>query len=174
MIERRKGGETGVAAIRTLGGEEIAKGLERGDWSEELLKAALAVSPGSPALDLKKLTQGAFYQIEYRDGLKATVAMANGVAREFAFAARLKGEKDPVATWYQLDEERPYAHFALLLRAIEHMIHTGKPAYPVERTLLSTGVLDVALHSLAEGGKRHETPELNIKYQPADWPFARK
>ena len=52
------------------------------------------------------------------------------------------------------------------------MIHSGKPSYPVERTLLTTGVLDTAMHSLAAGGKRLATPELSIKYQAADWPFA--
>jgi hypothetical protein len=149
--------------------------LERKEWSEELFKAALAVQPRSPAPDLKKLHKdAAFYQIEYRDGLKATVAMANGVAAEFSVAVRLKGEKDPLATWYQMDEERPFAHFGLLLQAVENMIHTGKPSYPVERTLLTTGILDVALHSLADGGKRRETPELDVRYTGVDWPFGRK
>ena len=54
------------------------------------------------------------------------------------------------------------------------MIHNGQPAYPVERTLLTTGVLDSVMHSLADEGKRRETPELGVQYKPADWTFANR
>ena len=37
---------------------------------------------------------------------------------------------------------------------------TGEPQYPVERTLLVTGVLDALMHSRAEGHIRLETPYL--------------
>ncbi|MDA1052073.1 MAG: hypothetical protein O3C40_16530 [Planctomycetota bacterium] len=174
MVERRAGGETGVAHVHVLQGDAIWQARDAGQWQDELLQAALAlmpdVRPGDPQTLLKD--RAAFYQIEYRDGLRATVAMANGLAGQFGFAAKLRGREKPVATWFKLQEEAPFGHFAYLVRAIESMIHTGTPAYPVERTLLTTGVLDRVMHSLAEGGKRFETPELAIRYQPADWPFA--
>ena len=85
----------------------------------------------------------------------------------------MKGEDRPQATWFRLQENRPFGHFSHLLGAIEYTIHTGKPAYPVERTLLTTGVLDALMHSVAEGYRVIKTPELAIRYEPADWPFAR-
>ncbi len=173
MVERRKGGETGVVAVRALQGDEIAAALQRGEWSAELLQAALDETPEEPKADLSKLApSAAFYQLEYRDGLKATVAMANGLARRLVFAARLRGEEKPRVVRFVLQEGKPYGHFAHLLRAVEAMVHAGKPSYPVERTLLTGGVLDAVMHSLADGGRRRETPELDVRYQPADWPHA--
>jgi len=113
-----------------------------------------------------------FYLFDHHDGLKSAVAMANGVARHFGFAAKLKGKSEPVAVCFELEYEKPYGHFAYLVKAIDAMFQTGKPAYPVERTLLTTGQLDAIMHSFADDGRRLETPQLKIAYQPTDWPFA--
>jgi len=173
MVERRKGGETGVASVQAVRGDEIAKAEKAGRWSRELLDAAVAVTPAPPKGRPKDLSKNAvFYLIEYRDGLRAAVAMGTGLANEFAFAARVQGEAQPSATWFRLQNARPFGHFAHLLRAFEHTVHTGRPAYPVERTLLATGVLDTIMHSLAGKERLIKTPELAVAYQPADWPFA--
>ena len=46
------------------------------------------------------------------------------------------------------------------------MFLTGKAPYPVERTLLTTGLTAAGVESLFAGQKRLETPHLAIRYQP--------
>jgi hypothetical protein len=43
---------------------------------------------------------------------------------------------------------------------------TGKATYPLERTLLTTGLTAGGVESLYRGQTRFETPHLAIKYGP--------
>lgn len=177
MIERRKGAETGVKAVTCVQGEDIWKTLDRGDWSKECLEAAIERIPAHAKGDYRKPVErdkdAGLFLIEYRDGFKAAVILMNGWVYEgdggaFSFAARLKGETKPRATLYYLQQPDPFGHFAYLLRAIDNMIQTGHASYPVERTLLTTGILDAVMASKAERNRRVETPYLNVKYKPVD------
>jgi hypothetical protein len=103
--------------------------------------------------------------------------MLNGYAYEgdggaFLFAGQLQGRSKPDATLFYLQQPEPFAHFAYLVRAIDSMIQTGHAVYPVERTLLTTGILDAVMTSKAEKNRRVETPHLDIRYKPVDWPSA--
>ena len=174
LLERRRGGETGVAAVRTVRGDMIRKSELAGDWSPELFAAARRLMPSAPedTLAWKPSSEAAAYLIEHRDGLRSAVVMANGLAGHFSTALLIRGRTEPVGTWFKLQEGPPFGHFAYLVRAIEETFHTGKSAYPVERTLLTTGILDRVMHSLASDGQRFETPELAVNYAAAEWPFA--
>jgi hypothetical protein len=181
MVERRKGGETGVRSVQCLKGEAMWQALDQGRWSRTLLEAALERVPAHATGDYRKLTakteDAGVFLIEYRDGLKAAVAMMNGWAYEgdggaFTFAAQLKGQTKPVSTLFYLQQTEPFAHFAYLVKAIDRMIQTGHAAYPVERTLLTTGVLDAVMISQAEKSRKVKTPYLDFGYQPTEWPFA--
>ena len=174
LLERRRGGETGIAAVRTVSGAEIQRVGREGAWSSELFAAARQAMPGAPqdAAEWQPGPDAAVYLLEHRDGLRSAIVMANGLAGQFACAIKLRGRTDPIAIWFKLQEGPPFGHFAYLLRAIEYTIHNHKTAYPVERTLLTSGILDRVMQSRAAMGRRLETPELAISYKAQDWPFA--
>jgi hypothetical protein len=181
MIERRNGGETGVKAVQCVQGEEMWKTLDKGVWSKELLEAAIERVPAHAEGDYRaptaKSPDAGVFLIEYRDGLQAAVAMLNGWVHEgdggaFTFAGKLKDKEKPVSTQFYLQQPDPFAHFAYLVKAIDNLIQTGHSPYPVERTLLTTGILDAVMTSKAEKNRRVETPHLEIKYKAVDWPFA--
>jgi len=105
MVERRKGGETGVKAVQMLQGDAVWKALDEGRFSKELLTSALSRSDTPLGMTLEdgrtqNLVQtelrtiaknpGAYF-IEYNDGLKATMLMLDGALRDFNFAAKVKG-----------------------------------------------------------------------------------
>ncbi|MEZ4835349.1 MAG: hypothetical protein R2873_25730 [Caldilineaceae bacterium] len=89
--------------------------------------------------------------------------MLTGYLETFAYAARIDDEI--VATEFHLQGGWPYGHFSYLSLNVEEMFVTGRPSYPVERTLLTTGVLEAALESRYRGHVRVETPHLDIAYQ---------
>lgn len=181
MVERRKGGEVGVKAVHALTGEEMWKACDRGEFSKSLLEETLRLSPKNAKGDYREITAknkgAAVWLIEYRDGFKAAAAIMNGFIYEgeggsFCFACRLKGEDKPRSCQFYLQNDDPFGHFTQLVKAIEKMMLTGHVSYPVERTLLTTGILDVLMTSHHSGGKRIETPHLKVEYKPSDYPPA--
>jgi hypothetical protein len=181
FVERRRGGETGVKAVQCLQGEAMWQAQDQGRWSRPLLEAALQLMPAHAAGDYRGVTaktpDAAVFLVEYRDGLQAAMALMNGYAYEgdggaFLFAGQLKGQAKPAATLFYLQQSDPFGHFAYQVKAIEALVRTGHAVYPVERTLLTTGVLDAIFTSRTENNRRVETPHLDIRYQATDWPFA--
>jgi hypothetical protein len=118
------------------------------------------------------LNQPAAYLLEHEDGLQSAVIMTANWSGGFAFACRIKGEDRPRACWFKLQDWGPFGHFSYQLGAFEATIRAGQTVYPVERTLLTTGILDRCMHGLAGGGISVQTPELAIRYSAAPWPFA--
>jgi hypothetical protein len=180
IAERRKGGETGVQSVQCVQGKGMWEALDRGRWSGPLLEAAMKLVPAHAKGDVREATsrndEAGVFLIEYRDGFRAAVAMLNGWVYEgdggaFTFAARIKGKDRPAACLFYLQNLDPFGHFASLVKAIDSLMRTSHAPYPVERTLLTTGILDAVMTSKAEKGKKIDTPHLAIKYTPTDWPF---
>ena len=172
MVERRAGGESGVVAVTCLEGEQAwAHGQGEGAWWRELAEAACATVDGSGreegAME-DHCENPALFLVEYSDGFRGAVVMLNGYLRELAYASR-RQEGAVEATWFKCQghggEDGAYAHFSYLGLNVEEMFITGQPQYPLERTLLTTGVLEAALTSRHEGHVRLETPWLEFGYR---------
>jgi hypothetical protein len=167
MVERRAGGETGVAAVGCLEGDAVWEAGGRGLWSGELAEAACATMerrPDGPMED--HCPEPAAFLIEYRDGFRASVLMLNGCAREFAYASRAAGQVQ--AAEFYLQREYPHGHFNWLCLNFEEFVLTGISPYPAERTLLTTGILDAVMTSRHQDHARIETPHLEVSYVPPE------
>jgi hypothetical protein len=184
MVERRRGGETGVRSVRLIDGEAVWPAGEEGRWSKELLEAALSRGDSPLGLteadgrtqdllgsgELRKLARNpAAYFIEYNDGLSATLLLLNGAVKGYCFAARLKGAPDPVSTQFLLSPTPNVTYSACLVAKIDEMFTTGKAPFPAERTLIVCGILESCLISRHRGCQLVETPHLDVRYQaPAE------
>ncbi|MFN3651835.1 MAG: hypothetical protein ACK47B_19850 [Armatimonadota bacterium] len=169
MLERRRGGETGVRRVRCLSGEAVWKA----GVPQELVAAALSRSEKAEVRAAtwdrvqSRVMEPDLFELEYRDGTRGRVLMLPGLVEEFLFAARVEGRAEPLSSLFWLQDGKPFGHFARLSDAIQRMFLTGQPTYPVERTLLTTGVLDRVMQSRHRKGEPLETPELGLTYRPA-------
>lgn len=192
MVERREGGEKGVKWLQAYSGDRFWEAHDRGVWSRELFEAALyrshSLTPSRPGFnnvfptqdEMKRLVDDpasnpkrqyavgyshgpVAYHYEHIDGLRCTMILLTGVVGGFNFAAHLEDRDTPLSTHAYLPGRGPLKS---LVNAVENMFLTGEPPYPVERTLLTTGLVAAGVESLARDQTRQETPHLAISYQP--------
>jgi len=180
MVERRQGGETGVCAVQLIEGDAVWRAGEEGRWSRRLLEGALARSDSRSGIgltdgrpqdlahsgELEELVENpSAYFIEYED-LRATLLMLNGAVQDYTFAARLQREgEEVVSTQFLLPGQPNVAYSGCLMQKAEEMFVKGRAPYPVERTLLTSGMLERCLESRLDGHRRLATPELRVCYQ---------
>lgn len=166
VVERRKGGETGVRAVQCLEGEDCWNYIDQNEWVKRLFDQAISHSETRVAGNMKELVKKpAVFIVDYNDGLKAAAFLMTGLVQDFTYAVDLEGQQKPFSTLMKLQAGRPHYHFGCLVKKIEIMFNTGKAPYPVERTMLSSGILDFALESRILGYKKLETPELSrVRY----------
>ncbi len=183
MVERRRGGEVGVVWLEAYRGDRFWDALERGAWSRDLMNAALCrshtLTPAKPGFndifpsvdEMRQMVRDPVaYVYQHADGLRCAMLLMNGLVRDFNFAARLRNQPRIFSTQMYLpmpDGRTTLADFfSPLVFHMEQMFLTGKAQYPVERTLLTTGLTAAGVESLYRNQARVETPHLAIHYQP--------
>ena len=177
--------------MQALRGDAVWKAMDAGNWAAggwdpKLFQACLSRSQTlaqpdtfshrypTPAQIREWVKDPVAYRYEYSDGVKATMLMMNGLIGDFTFAARLKGESEPLSTLFYLPPTPTVTYSASLMSKAEETFLTGKSPYPIERTLLTTGLVEAGVRSLGTGQKRIETPHLAVRYQaPRESTFAR-
>jgi len=178
MSERRKGGETGVREVHALRGASLWQRLAADDCAttRDLIIAAvtrshnLPVSGGFPTgVPTFEWLQQSYpnttaYLIEHNDGMRTTMLLTN--MQDFNYAGRLKDGTSVSCQMYLPMPGRGSTtadFFNPLARHIETTMIERRTPYPVERTLLTSGMVSEGVNSLHEGKKR-QTPHLNIAY----------
>ena len=184
MVERRKGGETGVKWMQAYRGENFWNAMKEGVWPAKLLNAALCrshtLTPARegfndifPTPDQMRalVKEPVAYRYEHNDGLLCTMLLMNGLVKDFNFAAAIEGSEEPFSTQMYLpmpDGRTTLADFfSPLVNNMEKLFLTGKSPYPIERTLLTTGLTAAGVESLYRDQTRMATPQLAIRYQPS-------
>lgn len=177
MIEARAGGETGIQEVQFLEGDALWQAAEKGLWSIPVAEAAMAaeLGPGQPPLrqlmELPQVNPGPPHGIllTYKDGLKAMCLKVGGSAMRWNFACQLAGESKPCFTRFYVGPWDNRNLFKALSHSIQTHFRNGQAPYPVERTLLVTGILDASMQSRFEGGTPQQTPQLGFAYEPRDY-----
>ncbi len=165
IVERRKGAETGVASVQAVQGARVWEIGSEGGWSRELFEAALARTPSRVPGDPQQLVkEPVLFLVNYRDGLKGRVLIMNGLLRSWVFAAFPRGSRKPVSTDCRISFLL-HTHWGYMVRNFEDLVISGKLPNPVERTLLTTGILAAAFDSMSQGGAQIPTPHLEIRYR---------
>lgn len=162
LAEQRSGGETGIASIHALEGEKVWEAMDRKEWPEDLLLETLKKQENPPTGHPRgQVENPVLFKICYWDGSKGYVAQFGSFTRDWAFAFR---NKEGITSARCKMYGRPFKHFEYFTQKIEDLIIEGRPSFPMERTYVTTGLIDLGMESLHQK-KKIETPELWITYQ---------
>ena len=175
MLERRAGGETGVKSVEFLQGDAVWKAGDAGRWSWRLANAALSRCASTNVGPIREnVLKPQAVLIEYLDGTRGCVLNLIEQTSEFAFAGTIEGRTEPLSSCFYLPAPPGARFFDPLTFNIEKFFASGKPPYPVERTLLTSTMTDLATLSQHQGGQVITNPALAVKYAaPADSGFFR-
>ena len=180
MSERRKGGEVGISRVVALRGENLWQTLRMEKYKDtrRLIAAALTrshnlpVDTGYPTAPVtvewaeKALTDSIGYLIEHRDGFKTTMLMSP--IRDFNYAG-LRADNDEIVSCQMYLPMPTHGSstadfFNPLARHIETLVIENQSPYPVQRTLLTSGMVIAGVDSLFQESKVIETPEMSVQY----------
>lgn len=162
IAEKRRGGETGVRSVRALEGEAVWEAMDRGEWPEDLMDQALAIYPDLRPGHPRELQPGTvLFVVDYEDGTRGCVIQFPDWIDQWGYAFRTPS--GVTAALCDSEKQRPFRHFERLTRMIENFISTGQQPFPMERVLMSTGLIDYGMRSLYLN-KPVDCPLLRIAY----------
>jgi hypothetical protein len=175
FVERRKGGETGVAAVQSIRGPETWKWTGRNPWAGNLLEAVRTRFHLEPGHFQKAVREPRVTIVSYRDGTQAAVYSISDVG--WTYAGEIEGQAPAIVS--MLGWPGPFSQYHAA-NAYEHwlieMMLTRKEPYNAERLLLSTGIVSYNMDSNWENGRysavgrRIETPFMNMTYRSTRGP----
>jgi hypothetical protein len=181
MSERRAGGEVGVKNAQALRGAAIWDRLEQDEQTRRLFLAALARSetrtppegytfaPPSIEQARQHSRNPVAYFYEHNDGFRTAMFMLTGYVSDFTYAGLRRDTGEITTCMMFLPMPSVIAttanFFNPLCHHIEQMILHNRAPYPVERTLLTSGMTLSAVELLHQNQKQLNTPELRVRYQ---------
>jgi hypothetical protein len=173
MVEARAGGETGVVSVKYLNHEALWQAAAAKEWSPELLLNGLLAEPDypepKPTLEtLKKHAEWGLL-LRYRDGMRGLVVKTPQSGTRWHFACKLAGQAQPLATSFFVGPWDNRCLFKALSHAIQEHFRQKQVPYPVERTLLTTGIVAAGVESHYQGDIVYPTPHLNVQYKARDF-----
>ena len=180
MSERRQGGEVGIKQVLALRDAKVWDHLAQPEQEKtrKLVVAALCRShnlPSEGGFPTAKVTfewaQRALpeivgYFVEHLDGFRTSIFLTG--IRDFNYAGWI-GDAGEIVTCQMYLPMPGHGSttadfFNPLIRHSEEMILTGKQPYPVERTLLTSGMVIAGVQSL-HSGKPIATPDMHVRYE---------
>ncbi|MDF2723605.1 MAG: hypothetical protein K0Q59_3280 [Paenibacillus sp.] len=163
IAERRACGENGVEAVTAYTGERALELLLSEEWGKLYRTLAGYANVTDVETFPHTLTRPVFVDVRYKDGLHGGMLFADKEINQFVSAYQIYEDDHPYCTQFHCQWQKPYVHSAIFVLEIERFIHSGRPSFPVERSLITTGVTDAIMRSV-HFNKTIETPYLSVRY----------
>jgi hypothetical protein len=168
LTESRSGGETGVAQVQCLVGDAVWQAALEKTWNPDLVSVALQPELGEEAKNWRSMSPNPYLiLVHYKDGLVVPLLTVPG--NHWCVACRLRGESTARGCQFDVGPWTNRNLFKALAHAIQAMFNTRQPPYPIERTLLTTGITEAVMQSRSRNGSLVPTPHLEFGYQPVDF-----
>lgn len=178
MSERRQSGEVGIQRVLALRGAAMWEHAAKRETTQRLLVAALSRSHTLPVKDAyltdavtfdwarQSFPEGWAYFIEHRDGFRTTLFMVPIRDMNYAGLNSRTGAIISCQMYLPMPGHGSTTadFFNPLVRQIERMVIENRAPYPIERTLLTSGMTMAGVESFHRG-RSIETPEMAVRYQ---------
>ena len=166
FMEQRTTREVGVSTIREVGRAYWSM-PDRDRWGGRVFDALLASArtkiARAVAVPAGLGPETYVLLIQYVDGTRAVLALVPRVFDDTEFLLGAQHADGSMSTGGLLLQGEPFDHFGYLVHALAAFFTTGHPTVPVERALLTTGIVLLGQEARQAGGPV-SSPSLAISY----------